>query len=71
MSMERVSMDYEAGKWVPSYYGLKFTVAKKGANIPCEQNGIRFVSECDPTIKVRTLAEAQEVCDGRNSQFKK
>lgn len=53
--MEQVSRDYEAGKWVPAYYGLKFSVARKG-NRP----------ECDLSVKVETLAKAQAEAARRN-----
>lgn len=57
-----VERDYEEGKWVPSYYGNKFTVAQKK-----KPRGGFFVDiEQDLSFKVATLAEAQAEADKRN-----
>jgi hypothetical protein len=54
-----VSEQYENGKWVPSYYGLVFTVAQKRA-------GMSTRTEQDLIVRVKTLAEAQQICEQRN-----
>lgn len=55
-----VSEQYEAGKWVPSYCGLVFTVAQRRA-------GLGTRTEQDLTVRVKTLSEAQKICDQRNA----
>jgi hypothetical protein len=52
----QVERDYLAGKWVPSYYGNKFTVANRN----------RSDGEQDLSFKVTTLIEAKEEAIRRN-----
>jgi hypothetical protein len=52
-----VCQQYEAGYWVPSYYGNNFTVAKKTTGTLNDQ---------DLTFRVSTLSEAVSECLRRN-----
>lgn len=56
--LTQVERDYVDGKWVPSYYGLKFTVAR---NVPSP------ASDQDRSFIVPTLAEAQAEASRRNA----
>lgn len=58
--MTCVERDYEAGLWVPSYYGLRYTVARK-------HEGLSRKSEIDPIFRTATLSEAQDEARNRNS----
>lgn len=55
----QVEQDYLDGKWVPSYYGNKFTVARRIGD-PGDE------SEQDTSFKVATLVEAQAEAGLRN-----
>lgn len=55
--LSKVSRDYEAGKWVPSYYGLRYVVGKK---TPGPKSGL------DTSTKYETLAGARAEANRRN-----
>lgn len=55
--MNKLDQQYESGLWVPSYYGLNFTVAHK---VPKAQK------DQDVSFIVKTLKEAQAECKRRN-----
>jgi hypothetical protein len=71
-----VSDKYEAGLWVPSYYGSRFCLANKTIKTemsePERTIGGRvyeariWMSELDTTRIFDTLAEAQAAADQRN-----
>jgi hypothetical protein len=63
MTARDVSAEYAAGLWVPSYYGLKFRIAKKNARFPPAG---RVWTETDPSRTFATLADAQAAADARN-----
>lgn len=52
---------YEIGLWVPSYYGNKFTVARKTPKFSSS-------NDQDLTFRVNSLTEAQAECNRRNLQ---
>ncbi len=52
MTATKIEQDYIAEKWVPSYYGLWFTVARNGRQ--------------DLSVKVTTLREARDEANKRN-----
>ncbi len=65
--MTAVERAYEKGLFVPAYYGLKFSVAKKGARFPVSQRGASCTSETDYGFVVGTLEEAAAEAVRRNA----
>lgn len=57
--LSQAETDYLSGKWVPSYYGLKFVVAQRKSD--------PHASEQDTSVKYATLGEAVAECNRRNA----
>lgn len=57
--LTQVELDYLAGKWIPSYYGNRYSVAKKREGTQCEQ---------DLSFIVKTFDESEAEAIRRNAQ---
>jgi hypothetical protein len=59
------SAAYEAGRWIVSYYGLNFRLARKGERFAIPGSA-QASHEIDPSQTFTTLGEAQQAADARN-----
>ena len=57
-TLTKVEQDYLDGKWVPSYYGQRFAVARKTPGP---------ASDIDPAFRCVTFEESREEADMRNA----